>query len=29
MTAANILVGMGFKVVNLKGGIESYPVTEK
>ena len=29
MTAANILVGMGFKVGNLKGGIESYPVTEK
>lgn len=29
MTAANILVGMGFKVVNLKGGIESCPVTEK
>lgn len=26
MTAANILVDMGFKVVNLKGGIKSYPL---
>ena len=26
MTAANILAKMGFKVINLKGGIKSYPL---
>jgi len=25
MTAATLLAGMGFKVINLKGGILSYP----